>query len=332
MIRGIDNHLTAYQPVGQPQKRAVNIESTEKPAVQDKIEFSADALERGEQSRVQSAALASLQEKFPKITFSVGTGLVGKNVRNSGDNANRWAFTLDPKLLEKISGDPEAESEHIQKLRDIERATAFAERFSNAMGMKTVYCENYIDEDGQLHHASVLVRNDELNEELRAQARDNAEKIIERVRENNAEAADKLEELLNKADETGVLILGDDEMKLFGEAAKALVPEQNQENADGEEEGGESESSSGWMGINAAKLARMLAAAKTRSQVQAVMDLIQSDLRECESGKEQGCEIDEASVQAAESLLEEAKSRMNSAEDREPTPQEEMMSALASLM
>ncbi|MBR5089517.1 MAG: hypothetical protein IK093_08815 [Ruminiclostridium sp.] len=332
MIRGIDNHLTAYQPVGQPQKRAVNIESTEKPAVQDKIEFSADALERGEQSRVQSAALASLQEKFPKITFSVGTGLVGKNVRNSGDNANRWAFTLDPKLLEKISGDPEAESEHIQKLRDIERATAFAERFSNAMGMKTVYCENYIDEDGQLHHASVLVRNDELNEELRAQARDNAEKIIERVRENNAEAADKLEELLNKADETGVLILGDDEMKLFGEAAKALVPEQNQENADGEEEGGESESSSGWMGITAAKLARMLAAAKTRSQVQAVMDLIQSDLRECESGKEQGCEIDEASVKAAESLLEEAKSRMSSAEDREPTPQEEMMSALASLM
>ena len=41
---------------------------------------------------------------------------------------------------------------------------------------------------------------------------------------------------------------------------------------------------------------------------------------------------DEASVQAAESLLEEAKSRMSSAEDREPTPQEEMMSALASLM
>ena len=99
-----------------------------------------------------------------------------------------------------------------------------------------------------------------------------------------------------------------------------------------EEEGGESESVSGSMGINAAKLARMLAAAKTRSQVQAVMDMIQSDLRECDVGKEQGLDVDEASVQAAESLLEEAKSRMSSAEDREPTPQEEMMSALASLM
>ena len=94
----------------------------------------------------------------------------------------------------------------------------------------------------------------------------------------------------------------------------------------------ESESVSRSMGINAAKLARMLAAAKTRSQVQAVMEMIQSDLRECSAGKEQGYDVDEASVSAAESLFEEAKSRMSSAEDREPTPQEEMMSALASLM
>ena len=93
-----------------------------------------------------------------------------------------------------------------------------------------------------------------------------------------------------------------------------------------------SEKVSGSVGINAAKLARMLAAAKTRSQVQAVMELIQSDLRECDAGKEQGLDVDEASVKAAKSLLEEAKSRMSSAEDREPTPQEEMMSAIASLM
>ena len=104
-----------------------------------------------------------------------------------------------------------------------------------------------------------------------------------------------------------------------------------EEGPDNSEETG-SERSGGWVGINAAKLARMLAAAKTRSQVQAVMDMIMSDLRECDAGKEQGYDVDEASVKAAESLLEEAKSRMSSAEDREPTPQEEMASALASLM
>ena len=62
------------------------------------------------------------------------------------------------------------------------------------------------------------------------------------------------------------------------------------------------------------------------------MDMIMSDLRECDAGKEKGYDVDESSVSAAESLLEEAKSRMSSAEDREPTPQEEMASALASLM
>ena len=324
MIRGIDNYLTAYQFAEHPQKRTVNEEPTEKPAVQDKIEFSADSL-------AQSAALRSLQEKFPKISFSVGTGLTGRTSHNTGDNANRWAFTLDPKLLEKMNSSPEAEAEFTQKIRDIERATAFADSFSKAMGMKTVYCDNYIDENGQLHHASVLVRKDELNEELRAQARENAEKIIERVREKNKDTADKLEEMLNKAEETGELELGDEDMRIFGEAANAVDLQQTEE-ADESDEEIESESVGKSMGINSAKLARMLAAAKTRSQVQAVMDMIQSDLRECDAGKEQGYDVDEASVSAAENLLQEAKSRMSSAEDRKPTPQEEMMSALASLM
>ena len=88
----------------------------------------------------------------------------------------------------------------------------------------------------------------------------------------------------------------------------------------------------GKVGINAAKLARMLAAAKTRSQVQMVMSKIQADLKECESGKAQGMDVDEASVQAAEQLLQEAKARMGSAENREATPAEEMAFSLNGLM
>ena len=86
------------------------------------------------------------------------------------------------------------------------------------------------------------------------------------------------------------------------------------------------------MGINAGKLARMLAAAKTRSQVQAVVAKIQADLNQCDAGKEQGMDVDETSVQAAEQLLQQAKSRMGSAENREATPEEELASALAGLM
>ena len=94
----------------------------------------------------------------------------------------------------------------------------------------------------------------------------------------------------------------------------------------------DSESRGGKVGINAGKLARMLAAAKTRSQVQAVVAKIQADLNECDAGKEQGMDVDEASVQAAELLLQQAKSRMGSAENREATPEEELASALAGLM
>lgn len=98
------------------------------------------------------------------------------------------------------------------------------------------------------------------------------------------------------------------------------------------ESGISAEQKKGKVGINAAKLARMLAAAKTRAQVQTVIAQIQSDLKECDVGKEQGLDVDEASVEAAKSVLQDAQSRMGQAENREATPEEEMASALASLM
>ena len=66
----------------------------------------------------------------------------------------------------------------------------------------------------------------------------------------------------------------------------------------------ESAQSSGCVAINAAKLARILAAAKTRAQVQAVIAQIQADLRECEAGKEKGYDVDEGSVAAAKNVLQ----------------------------
>lgn len=105
-----------------------------------------------------------------------------------------------------------------------------------------------------------------------------------------------------------------------------------QEEEQSEQDEAEEEQSGGCVGINADKLARMLAAAKTRSQVQAVIAKIQADLNECEAGKNNNMDVDEASVKAAEQLLQEAKSRMGSAENREATPEEEMAAALAALM
>ena len=323
-ITGIGSYQAAYSGAYAPQKTdtpapsAYGVSAVER----DSVEISRDA-----------DYLNGLQEQFPKMSFSIGTGFAGKTAQNTGDNANRWAFTASPKLLEKMSGGSEAEAEYMQKLRDIERATALADNFSKALGMKTVYCENYIDENGQLHHTSISVRKDDLNEKLRTEARENTEKMIERVREKNKEAADKLEELLNKAEETGELVLGDEDMRWFSSAAKTLESLQKKDDAGSDEESGiNAEQKKGKVGINAAKLARMLAAAKTRAQVQAVIAQIQSDLKECDAGKEQGFDVDEASVEAAKSILQDAQSRMGQAENREATPEEEMASAIAGLM
>ena len=93
-----------------------------------------------------------------------------------------------------------------------------------------------------------------------------------------------------------------------------------------------SESVSQSIGINAGKLARKLAAAKTKAQVQMVIAEVQQDLAECEAGRENGVIVDENSVQAAQEVLNQANQRLNEVDDREATPEEEMAFSLAGLM
>lgn len=93
-----------------------------------------------------------------------------------------------------------------------------------------------------------------------------------------------------------------------------------------------SESVSQSIGINAGKLARKLAAAKTKAQVQMVIAEVQQDLAECEAGRENGAIVDENSVQAAQEVLNHANQRLNEVDDREATPEEEMAFSLAGLM
>lgn len=140
--------------------------------------------------------------------------------------------------------------------------------------------------------------------------------VSDNEQENNSEAIiDELQE-----QDTDI-----EEAENTEEPADEQEKQSKQEETEGEQVGG-------CVGINADKLARMLAAAKTRSQVQAVIAKIQADLNECEAGEKNNMDVDEASVKAAEQLLQEAKSRMGSAENREATPEEEMAAALAALM
>ena len=141
-----------------------------------------------------------------------------------------------------------------------------------------------------------------------AEISDEARQFMERIRERKQETL-----------ESGELALDSDDMRVMGAAEPSESTASASVSGEKAEET-ESESVGGSVGINAAKLARKLAAAKTQSQIRAIMAEIQSDLRECENGAAQGMDVDEASVEAAERLLQEARQRMGQAENREPTP------------
>lgn len=152
-------------------------------------------------------------------------------------------------------------------------------------------------------------------------------------RDDGEKFADRFIEMVKKAEKALAAADSQSETAESSETAAEDSAESLQEQDDNvREETEQDQNRSGSMSINAAKLARMLAAAKTRSQVQAVMARIQSDLNECEAGKNQGMDVREETVKAAKLLLQEAKSKMGTAENRKATPQEEMAAAIASLM
>ena len=88
---------------------------------------------------------------------------------------------------------------------------------------------------------------------------------------------------------------------------------------------------SGKVGVNVGKTARKIAAAKTTSQLRAVIAEIKGDMQEVKAGIEKGW-CDESEMEKVNSLMAQAQNRMGQVEDREATPEEENMFAMASLM
>lgn len=72
----------------------------------------------------------------------------------------------------------------------------------------------------------------------------------------------------------------------------------------------------GRVAFNADKRARQLAAATSKSQVRAILNLLQSDLEQCKDGvKNQMC--DEEEVKKVEKMIERAEKRLNEVDDTE---------------
>ena len=96
-----------------------------------------------------------------------------------------------------------------------------------------------------------------------------------------------------------------DEIKSWWE--KLLEKLQQNKNVDDEK-------SNGRVAFNADKRARQLAAATSKSQVRAILNLLQTDLEQCKDGvKNQMC--DEEEVKKVEKMIERAEKRLNEVDD-----------------
>ena len=93
----------------------------------------------------------------------------------------------------------------------------------------------------------------------------------------------------------------------------------------------ESTTVSGSVAVNVGKTARKIAAARTKAQLRAILAEIKADMQEVKAGMNKGW-CDESELEKVNSLLTMAQNRMGKVEDREATPEEEMMFSLASLM
>ena len=144
-------------------------------------------------SKPQSTAeyMSELAKLVPSMECRVGNGF-------SSAKKGR-TLTINPKLLEKMQNDPEAEKQYTELIKNIEMAEKTVGAYYNAMGGYVERTSHwYIDENGKYTHFGYVRRDDKLNKKLREEAKKNAEKLVEKNREKVAEKRKRLEEAMKK--------------------------------------------------------------------------------------------------------------------------------------
>lgn len=141
----------------------------------------------------RSDYLKKLQKQVPYMKLEAGFGLSMER-----DN-RRGVLTVNPKLLEKMQSDPEAEKKYTQLMKDIERAEKTVDAYYNALGGCVERTSHtYIDENGKYYHFAYTRRDDRLNKKLREEAKENSEKFVEKTREKAREKKKETQEALEE--------------------------------------------------------------------------------------------------------------------------------------
>ena len=190
-ITGVGNYSSVYENTyALSRKETAKKEETKETAATQK---NAETAKSGGNEEY----LKNLQKQVPYIKLQTGYGL------NTSNDSKVNVVNVNPKLLEKMQNDPQAAKEYTQRLKDVESATKWVDNFEKSMGYTAVCRHGYVDENGNFSSFAVVVRKDEMNEKLRKEAQENAEKRIEKSREKARENAEQLvEKMAEKAEES----------------------------------------------------------------------------------------------------------------------------------
>ena len=260
--------------------------------------------------------IGEMEKQFSGTKFFVGTVSYGQTYGNSSDTN----FVVHPEFLSKLGTD---EATRKQFEEDVNFLNDFSKQFRAqqlSRGREIISQGWFCDENGNWGGWTVsrLIDQSSVLQDMT----DNAEKIRQEKLEERKQAEEEL-----KAH--------------FGDRFKGLNVKWTEEDAMVEEtleteeteEVSEEESTtvSGKVGVNVGKTARKIAAAKTKAQLRAVIAEIEGDIQEVQAGIEKGW-CDQTEMDKVNSLMAMAQNRMGQVEDRQATPEEENMFALAALM
>ncbi|MBR2214979.1 MAG: hypothetical protein IJ849_04355 [Selenomonadaceae bacterium] len=243
--------------------------------------------------------LKGLKEKFGQLKFNIGAGPF------SGSGTNN--VSISPKILQAMAQDPEKRQEYEALIYDVAHTDLAHGRQLQSAGF-------IIDDDGGLRAWSVSKHDDGQRRSQsfakRTKEKNWWQKILDAPKKAKAKKKDKQKE----------------------EAAKVEISAKAQEklrlDAQGEMT---TESAKSTVTINEAKSRRQIAAASTQDDMRMVLAHLEQDLQEVEDGlKKNMC--DEAEVEKAKKLIEEAKERMGKLPNRQATPEEQSMMAISMLI
>ena len=257
-----------------------------------------------------------IEKQFNGTKFFLGTVSYGQTYGNSTDTN----FVINPYFIERLGTNEDTRKQFEE---DVKYLYEFSQRFRTqqlSQGREIVNQGWFCDENGNWGGWSVSkpVNQSSVLQDMT----DYAEKIRQEKLEEQRKAEQELKEYF------GDRFIGFSVKWLEEEIKKEEVTEVEENMSDSEKE---SESVSTSVGVNVGKTARKIAAAKTREQLRMVISEIRNDMQVVKDGMEKGY-CDESEMAKVEMLMSMAQNRMGQVEDREATPEEKNMFAMASLM